>query len=88
MIVEYEFHKKTPHNITDLFDKIKSMGFKIYAELEEEGLELGIMNGDGSHIPFEMKIYEKGSEDGMYEYQIITKNKDNFMKLYDIFVAM
>ena len=67
---------------------MKAAGYKVYAELEEEGLEIGIMNGDGSHIPFEMKIYEKGSEDGMYEYQVITKNKENFMKLHEIMVNM
>lgn len=84
MMVEYEFHVKTEHNLTDLIKKIESMGFRIYAELEEEGLEMGIMNGDGTHISFEMKIYEEGTEDGMYEYQIITKNREKFMKLHDV----
>lgn len=88
MIVEFEFHKKTPLSIIDFIDKLKATGYRVYAELEGYGLEMKVVGSDSTIIPFYTKIYEEGSEDGMYEYQIISKNKDDFMKLYEIMSPM
>lgn len=84
MINKYEFHIRTNHNITDLVEKMKAMTIDVKMELGHKGIELYIHNrATSTHIEAFIKLYE--CVDGVYEYELSTYKKDDFMKLLEAF---
>jgi hypothetical protein len=81
-----EFHKQTAMDLNDVWSKMKEMGYNCNMELLHDGVCVTIVGANGMPTKFVMDLYE--NLDGMKTYEIKTKTKEDFTKLYEIFMKL
>lgn len=81
-----EFHKQTTLNLNDIWSKMKELGYSCNMELLHDGIWVTIVGTSGIPTNFTMELYS--DKDGVKTYEVKTKSKDDFMKLYEIFMKL